>query len=83
MYPTGVHVHNLRNAVAKRTVGFMIPSQMASLTQFFCARTLLSFSFGERTCVAIFFLRWPTEHVTSKFYTGQKPRTTKKKSKTN
>ena len=32
----------------------------------FYDRTLSSFSAVERTCVAIFFIRWPNEHVTSK-----------------
>jgi len=32
----------------------------------FYGRTLSSFSSLERTFVAIFFLRWPNEHVTSK-----------------
>ena len=61
-------LHTLPDAVEKRARGFMIPSQMASLavTQLFCAGTLASFSFAKCTCVAIFFLRWPTEHVASK-----------------
>ena len=32
----------------------------------FYGRTLSSFSSFERTCVAIFFLRWRNEHVTNK-----------------
>jgi len=34
----------------------------------FYSRTLSSLSSVERTCVAIFFLRWPNEHVTSKLF---------------
>jgi len=37
--------------------------KLISLTQLFYGRTLPSFSTAERTCVAIFFLRWPNEHV--------------------
>jgi len=66
MHSTRVHVHILRDAVVKRCRGFMIPSQMTLMTQLFYGRTLPSFSFAERTCVAIFCLRWPTDHVTSK-----------------
>jgi len=63
-------MHILHNAVEKCTWVFMIPSQMASLTQLFCAQTLPSFSFVEQACATIFFLRWPTEHVISKLLYG-------------
>jgi len=62
VHPTSVHVYILRNAV-ENTLGIL--SQMISLTQHFYGRTLPSFSSAERTCIAIFFLRWPNEHVTS------------------
>ena len=80
----GVHLHILRDAIEKRAQGFMMPSEMTSLTQLFYDRTLPSFSFAERTCVAIFFFRWPTEHVTSKLLYRSKSMNycTKKESKT-
>ena len=47
----------------------------------FYGRTLSSFSSVEHTCVAIFFLRWPNEHVTSKFLYRSKSITTNQESK--
>jgi len=41
MYPTGMHVHILHNAVEKHAQVFMIPSQMISLTQFFYGFTTI------------------------------------------
>jgi len=68
MYPAGMHGQILRDAVEKCVRGFMIPSQMTSLTQSFYGRTLPSFSFAERTCAAIFLLGGPNEHLTSKLF---------------
>ena len=59
-----------------------IPSQMTSMTQLFYVQTLPSFSSVERTCVAIFFLRWSNERVTSKLLYRSKS-TNYQESKTN
>ena len=81
MYLSGEHVHKLRDAVEKRVRDFMIPSQMASLTQLFYARTLASFNFAERTCVATFSLDGEVIMLPVSPYAGENPRTTKKERK--
>jgi len=63
MHSTGVHVHILRNAV-DNALGHTLSNDFIDTT--FYGWTLSSISSVERTCVAIFFLRWPNEHVTSK-----------------
>jgi len=62
--PTGVHVHILRNAVEKRARGRAYHLNDFIDTTFLWSKAA-KLSFAERTCVAIFFLRCPNEHVTS------------------
>ena len=62
MLSTGEHVHILRNAV-DNPLGHTLSNDIIETT--FYSQTLLNFSSVERTYVAIFFLRWPNEHVTS------------------
>jgi len=63
MHSIGVHVNILRNAV-DNVLGHSLWNDFTDTT--FYGRSLSSFSSVERKCVAIFFLRWPNEHVTSK-----------------
>jgi len=81
MHPADVHVHILHDVVEKLALAFMIPPQRTSLAHFY-GWMLTSFSFADRTCVAIFFFGWLTEHVTSQLLRRWKPQTSNKGSET-
>jgi len=60
MYPSSMHAHILRNMV--KTLAWFHDTTSND----FIDRTFLQSNAAEHTCVAIFFLRCPTEHVTRK-----------------
>ena len=79
MYPSSMHAHILRNMV--KTLAWFHDTTSND----FIDRTFLQSNAAEHTCVAIFFLRCPTElnMLQESSNTGQNSQTSNKESKTN
>jgi len=63
MHSTGEHVHILRNAVDKYAQAY---SLKCIHWYNFLQTNVVKLQLCWTQCVAVFFLRWPNEHVTSK-----------------
>jgi len=83
MYLSGEHVHKLRDAVKKRVRDFMIPSQMASLTQLFSLEHWQALTLLNAHVSLPFSLDGEVIMLPVSPNAGENPRTTKKERKTN